>query len=1231
MTSGFLAFVFCAYLALDVLPADAKAANIASGRLETNVYGKYLKWVIDGNGTLTISGEGDMGDIESDESHPFYSYISQIKKVVISEGITSVGSRSFAGLHNVTSVQLPSTLQRIGTFAFLCCCKLESIVIPEGVDWIQDYAFCGANALRSVSFPSTLETIGIGAFAAYDYESTNNVHHTYYPKFENIVIPENVQFIGDYAFFYAKMNSVIFCPETCRIGFAAFGFYSGNVHVSKIYAADPSIFVPLDGYTYWHFGEAGSDKSEWWADETKTYVIDATSGHYNAKHDANDTNYTEILGLYKATFKNYDGTILKEELVKEGDCPTPPADPARPTEGPYTYDFSGWTTNPFYPVYSDTVYIAQYDKKEATYTVRYTRDDGTLIKEDTHHYGDALLIPSAPTKDADNTYMYTFSKWKTTPSATCTGSATYVAQFAKTYRDYTITFEDHDGSVISTKKYHYGDSVVVPEAPVRPSDGYNTYVFAGWSAPVTAVAGNTTYTAVYRSTAEKYTVTFVDHDGTVISAGEYFYGDAITPPQDPVRASDAYADYIFRGWSLVPEAVKKDVTYTAQYIVIPKSYTVMYYNHDGRLLHLGSYHYGDVVHQPTVTSAPESENEKLYTYVHAGWGENFSETCTGSATYEAVFEKDYVEYDVTFVDYDGSILSAQTYHYGDAIAAPASPSRSADNTHSYTFAGWDKPVADTVTENVTYTAQYDAAYIEYEVSFKNYDGSTVAEQTYHYGDSLIVPPNPTRPSEGATGYAFLRWSPTLSPTVTSNVIYLAEYTTGAAEYTVSFLDHDAYVLSSDTYLWRDLVTIPPTPYRLDDDTYSYRFIGWSPGVVNYVDGNATYIAQYEKKYREYAVRFENYDGSELSSALYHWGDTIVVPQGPTRPSDGAWHYSFVGWDKEVAPLCGGDAVYTAQYKEVSVLYRVEFRDYDGTVLYLKTDCAYGDAITPPQDPVRAADATHSYTFAGWDNAVADTVTGDVVYTAAYTATPLLDTDGDGIPDVLDEDDDNDGIPDNEDPNPLVKDVDTNNSGSSSASSGGGGNSTDNTPPLTDTDGDGIPDILDEDDDNDGIPDSEDADPLVKDVTEPELPLLDTDGDGIPDELDDDDDNDGIPDSEDADPLVKDIAPPEEEAPVEEDPAQLVTEETTHSSEAVRPSVRPSGESAGGSSAAPPAEIGATKDITVTFLDYYGRKARQVMLSGRTLDEPITDDVAAPPPVDRLVVDNDKTYVFTGWD
>ena len=110
--------------------------------------------------------------------------------------------------------------------------------------------------------------------------------------------------------------------------------------------------------------------------------------------------------------------------------------------------------------------------------------------------------------------------------------------------------------------------------------------------------------------------------------------------------------------------------------------------------------------------------------------------------------------------------------------------------------------------------------------------------------------------------------------------------------------------------------------------------------------------------------------------------------------------------------------------------------------------------------------------------------------------PLVDTDGDGIYDVLDDDDDNDGILDIDEGNGLV-----------------------------DTDGDGIPDSLDADSDADGIPDSEETgdtdgdgildsqEPSGTDVT------TDTDGDGITDDIDTDDDGDGISDEDEGNGIV----------------------------------------------------------------------------------------------------------------
>jgi len=97
-------------------------------------------------------------------------------------------------------------------------------------------------------------------------------------------------------------------------------------------------------------------------------------------------------------------------------------------------------------------------------------------------------------------------------------------------------------------------------------------------------------------------------------------------------------------------------------------------------------------------------------------------------------------------------------------------------------------------------------------------------------------------------------------------------------------------------------------------------------------------------------------------------------------------------------------------------------------------------------------------------------------------TVLLDTDGDGTPDVTDTDDDNDGVNDAEDAFPL------------------------DPTETVDTDGDGLGDNADDDDDNDGVLDVDDAFRL--DASE----SMDTDRDGIGNNADTDDDNDGMPDT-----------------------------------------------------------------------------------------------------------------------
>ena len=208
-----------------------------------------------------------------------------------------------------------------------------------------------------------------------------------------------------------------------------------------------------------------------------------------------------------------------------------------------------------------------YGEKTTTFDVQIVRakvifqmEDGTIISEKEYQYGDTVEIPTNTDKPADNTYTYVFAGWDKEVGTTCEGNATYVAIYTPVYIDYTVTFQDEDGKVISQQTYHWGDAVSIPTDPGKAADNTYTYAFAGWDKEVAAnCKGNATYVATYTATYIVYTVTFQYEDGTVISQHTLHYGDAVTAPEKP----DAPNGYQFTGWDKTVTACQGNATYTA--------------------------------------------------------------------------------------------------------------------------------------------------------------------------------------------------------------------------------------------------------------------------------------------------------------------------------------------------------------------------------------------------------------------------------------------------------------------------------------------------------------------------------------------------------------------------------------------------------------------------------------------------------------------------------------------
>ena len=140
---------------------DPKPTDIISPNEDDGIpFGDGLMWkyVVDTK-TLFISGNGAIPD----GAH-WGNLSSSIEKVVIENGITSIGNNNFCFCYNLTSISIPNSVTSIGENAFQNCLSLTTIIIPNGVTTIKDQAFSGCANVKKIYLPSSITSIGNYAF-----------------------------------------------------------------------------------------------------------------------------------------------------------------------------------------------------------------------------------------------------------------------------------------------------------------------------------------------------------------------------------------------------------------------------------------------------------------------------------------------------------------------------------------------------------------------------------------------------------------------------------------------------------------------------------------------------------------------------------------------------------------------------------------------------------------------------------------------------------------------------------------------------------------------------------------------------------------------------------------------------------------------------------------------------------------------------------------------------------
>ena len=198
-------------LSLAMLLTITSGLNLtAYADVQTGKCGDNVTYSLDTEtGVLTISGTGKMTAFSRFDDSPFYQN-SNIKSVIIGNGVTSIGDYVFEGCENLTSVTIPNTVISIGDDAFDCCTSLTNVTIPDRVTSIGNEAFYYCKSLTSVTIPDSVTSIGSYAFCGCKSLTSvsigNGVTNIYSFAFvdctslTSVTIPDSVTSIGDYAF-----------------------------------------------------------------------------------------------------------------------------------------------------------------------------------------------------------------------------------------------------------------------------------------------------------------------------------------------------------------------------------------------------------------------------------------------------------------------------------------------------------------------------------------------------------------------------------------------------------------------------------------------------------------------------------------------------------------------------------------------------------------------------------------------------------------------------------------------------------------------------------------------------------------------------------------------------------------------------------------------------------------------------------------------------------------------
>ena len=542
---------------------------------------------------------------------------------------------------------------------------------------------------------------------------------------------------------------------------------------------------------------------------------------WNTQPDGNGTSYTDTISLaddcadtitlyaqWKAvphtlTFMSEDGKT-QVGTVSCNHWSTPdsssfPAAPAKDSTNDTDFTFDGWSNTKdsagsvitSYPVVEgNATYYAHYTSSPRHYSISASVPSG----------GGTISVSGSDEWDGTATVTVTLNpgyhvvKWTDNDVDVAGDTTEYsfkvngdhkkiIVVLALDSQTVTVNAAQGGQATIDKNTYFYGEQATA----VATAD--TGYTFSNWTEnDGTVVSYDSTYTFEVKAdhdltanfSINSYEITlYSDGNGTVEGEGAYNYSSTATVTASPNTG------YYFVNWT---DGDGNEVSTNASYSFTVndarslkanfarKSYNIDVEAEDhGSVTGSGIYLYAEEV---TVKAKPETG------YHFVNWtidgnvvstNANYTFTVSGPADLKANFAIN--SYTVKFVNDDGTLLKEGQFVYGSTAFyhLNETPTKKPTVQYTYTFAGWDKKLG-TVTDDITYTATYEATVNKYKITFKNEDGSMLQISEIEYGKLPVYEKDtPTKAATVQETFTFAGWDKEISK-VTGEAVYTATYT-----------------------------------------------------------------------------------------------------------------------------------------------------------------------------------------------------------------------------------------------------------------------------------------------------------------------------------------------------------------------------------------------------------------------------------------------------------------------